>query len=214
MKWTSSRSEAFVTDAQGRDHVTKIELALDKDGKFLAFRTETLANLGAYLRLFAHGDADLPARPGGRRAVPDAARLRERQGGLHQHRAGRRLSRRRAAGGRPTSSSGVVDKAAREMGIDPVEIRRKNFVKPDEFPYQTPLAVVYDTRQLPRDPRQAPGDLRLRRLPGAAGEAARRGAGCAASASRPGSRPAASRRRSSIGALGARAGLYEARRCG
>ena len=48
-------------------------------------------------------------------------------------------------GGQPTSSSGVVDQAARELGIDPVEIRRRNFVRPEEFPYQTPLAVVYDS---------------------------------------------------------------------
>ena len=90
----------------------------------------------------------------------------------------------------------LVDKAAREMGIDPVEIRRKNFVKPEEFPYQTPLAVVYDSRQLPRDARQAPRDLGLRRLQGAAGGGGGRAAGCAASASPPGSSAAAWRRRS------------------
>ncbi|MGR3660537.1 MAG: xanthine dehydrogenase family protein molybdopterin-binding subunit [Paracoccaceae bacterium] len=143
VKWTSTRSEAFVTDAQGRDHVTKIELALDADGMFLAFRTETYANMGAYLRLFAtvtptylHG----PAAGGPYRTplayvnvkavftntVPvDAYRGAGRPEGTYQ------LER-------------VIDKAAREMGMDQVEIRRQNFVKPDEFPYQTPLAVVYD----------------------------------------------------------------------
>ena len=144
VKWTSTRSEAFVTDAQGRDHVTRIQLALDADGMFLAFRTETLANMGAYLRLFStvtptylHG----PAAGGPYRTplayvnvkavftntVPvDAYRGAGRPEGTYQ------LER-------------IVDKAAREMGLDPVEIRRKNFVKPDEFPYQTPLAVVYDS---------------------------------------------------------------------
>ena len=145
MKWTSSRSEAFVTDAQGRDHVTKIELALDKDGMFLAFRTETLANLGAYLRLFATVTPDLPARAGGGRAVPDAARLREREGGVHQHRAGRRLSRRRAAGGRPTSSSGWSTRRRARWGSTRWRSGGRNFVRPEEFPYQTPLAVVYDS---------------------------------------------------------------------
>ncbi len=53
VKWTADRSEAFVTDAHGRDHVTKIELALDENGKFLALRTDTLANMGAYLSTFA-----------------------------------------------------------------------------------------------------------------------------------------------------------------
>ena len=144
MKWTASRSEAFITDAQGRDHTTKIELALDKDGMFLAFRTETYANLGAYLRLFStvtptylHG----PAAGGPYRTplayvnvkavftntVPvDAYRGAGRPEGSYQ------LER-------------VVDQAARELGIDPAELRRRNFVKPEEFPYQTPLAVVYDS---------------------------------------------------------------------
>ena len=53
MKWTSSRSEAFISDAHGRDHVTKIELALDADNNFTALRTETYANMGAYLSTFA-----------------------------------------------------------------------------------------------------------------------------------------------------------------
>ena len=53
VKWTSSRSEAFVSDAHGRDHVTKIELALDADGGFLGLKVDTLANMGAYLSTFA-----------------------------------------------------------------------------------------------------------------------------------------------------------------
>ena len=53
VKWTSSRSEAFMSDAHGRDHVTKIELAMDENGKFLAIRTDTHANMGAYLSTFA-----------------------------------------------------------------------------------------------------------------------------------------------------------------
>ena len=53
VKWTATRAESFLTDAHGRDHVTKIELATDKDGKFLAIRTETMANVGAYLSNFA-----------------------------------------------------------------------------------------------------------------------------------------------------------------
>lgn len=144
VKWTSTRSEAFVSDAQGRDHVTKIQLALDKDGIFLAFRTETFANMGAYLRLFStvtptylHGPA-----AGGPYKTPlayvnvkavftntvpvDAYRGAGRPEGTYQ------LER-------------LVDKAAREMGIDQAEIRRNNFIKPEEFPYQTPLAVVYDS---------------------------------------------------------------------
>ena len=53
VRWTATRSESFMSDAHGRDHVTKIELALDKDNNFLAFRTETMANVGAYLSNFS-----------------------------------------------------------------------------------------------------------------------------------------------------------------
>jgi aerobic carbon-monoxide dehydrogenase large subunit len=192
VKWTSSRSEAFVTDAQGRDHVTKIELALDKDGTFLAFRTETLANLGAYLRTFAtvtptylHGPAAggpyrtplayVNVRAVFTNTVPvDAYRGAGRPEGTYQ------LER-------------LVDKAAREMGLDPVEIRRRNFVKPEEFPYQTPLAVVYDSGNY-----HATLD-KLLEISDYAGFKARSdeaaGRGCAASASRPGSSAAVWRRR-------------------
>ena len=91
----------------------------------------------------------------------------------------------------------VIDKAARELGIDPVEIRRRNFVKPDQFPYQTPVAVNYDTGDY-----HATMDV-LERIADRAGFAAAQGrergdaASCAASASPPTSRPAASRRRAS-----------------
>ena len=103
-----------MSDAHGRDHVTKIELALDADGKFLAVRTDTLANMGAYLSTFAtsiptylHGT--LMAGP-----VRDPADLRERAGGLHQHRAGRRLPRRRAAGGDLPARAGDRQGGARD----------------------------------------------------------------------------------------------------
>jgi carbon-monoxide dehydrogenase large subunit len=208
VKWTSSRSEAFVTDAQGRDHVTKIELALDAEGMFLAFRTETLANVGAYLRLFStvtptylHG----PAAGGPYRTplayvnvkavftntVPvDAYRGAGRPEGTYQ------LER-------------IVDKAAREMGIDPVEIRRKNFVKPEEFPYQTPLAVVYDSGNYHATLDKLLEVSDYAGFPARRAEAASRGRlrGFGFSTWVEASGLAPSRL---IGSLGARAGLYEA----
>lgn len=144
VKWTSSRSEAFLTDAQGRDHVTKIELALDEEGMFLAFRTDTLANMGAYLRLFStvtptylHG----PAAGGPYRTPLAYVRVRAVFTNTIPVDAYR-------GAGRPEGTyqlERVIDKAAYEMGLSPVDIRRKNFIKPDEFPYQTPLAVLYDS---------------------------------------------------------------------
>ncbi len=142
VKWTSSRSEAFMSDAHGRDHVTKIELALDKDGKFLALRTDTHANMGAYLSTFAPsiptwlhgtlmaGNYTTPLIYVNVKAVFTNTVPVDAYRGAGRPEATFQLER-------------VVDKAAREMGIDPVELRRKNFIT--EFPYATPVAVEYDT---------------------------------------------------------------------
>jgi len=143
VKWTCERSEAFLSDAHGRDHVTHAELALSADGKFLGLRERTLANMGAYLSTFApaiptylhstllSGPYDIPAIYAEVKAiftntVPiDAVR----------------------GAGRPEATylvERLVEKAAREMGIDQVEIRRKNFIQPHQFPYQTAVALQYD----------------------------------------------------------------------
>ena len=144
VKWTAERSESFMSDAHGRDHLTHAELALDDEGHFLGLRVSCLANLGAYISTFGaavptylHGTLfagcyRTPAIYGEVKAmftntVPvDAVR----------------------GAGRPEASfmlERLVDVAARRLGIDPVEIRRKNFIQPDQFPYQTPVALEYDT---------------------------------------------------------------------
>jgi carbon-monoxide dehydrogenase large subunit len=142
VKWTCSRSEAFISDAHGRDHVTKIELALDADNNFTAVRTETYANMGAYLSTFApsiptwlHGtlmagnyktpNIYVNVKAVFTNTVPvDAYRGAGRPEATYQ------LER-------------VIDKAARELGVDPIALRRQNFIT--EFPYATPVAVEYDT---------------------------------------------------------------------
>ncbi len=207
VKWTSTRSEAFVTDAQGRDHVTTIQLALDADGMFQAFRTETYANLGAYLRLFAtvtptylHG----PAAGGPYRTPLAYVHVK----GVFTNTVP--VDAYRGAG-RPEGSyqlERLVDKAAREMGIDPVEIRRKNFIKPDEFPYQTPLAVQYDSGNyhaiLDRLLEISDHSGLDARKAESASKGKLRGFGCATWVECSGLAPS-----QLIGALGARAGLYE-----
>ena len=142
VKWTSSRSEAFLSDAQGRDHVTKIELAMDENGKFLAIRTDTYANMGAYLSTFAPsiptwlhgtlmaGNYTTPLIYVNVKAVFTNTIPVDAYRGAGRPEATFQLER-------------VVDKAAREMGIDPIELRRRNFIT--EFPYATPVAVEYDT---------------------------------------------------------------------
>jgi carbon-monoxide dehydrogenase large subunit len=144
VRWTAERSESFLTDAHGRDHVTKIELASTKDGEILAIRTETLANVGAYLSNFStatptflHGT--LMAGP---YKVPhvyvNVKTVFTNTAPVDAYRGA----------GRPEATFSierVVDKMCRELGLDPFEVRRKNLIQPDQFPYTTPVGLVYDT---------------------------------------------------------------------
>lgn len=142
VKWTSTRSEAFMSDAHGRDHVTKIELALDKDNNFTAVRTETYANMGAYLSTFAPsvptwlhgtlmaGNYKTPLIYVNVKAVFTNTVPVDAYRGAGRPEATFQLER-------------VIDKAARELGVDPIKLRRQNFIT--QFPYATPVAVEYDT---------------------------------------------------------------------
>ncbi|MEX1235053.1 MAG: xanthine dehydrogenase family protein molybdopterin-binding subunit [Roseovarius sp.] len=142
VKWTCTRSEAFLSDAQARDHVTKIELALDKDNNFTAVRTDTLANMGAYLSTFAPsiptwlhgtlmaGNYKTPLVYVNVRAVFTNTVPVDAYRGAGRPEATYQLER-------------VIDKAARELGVDPIALRKQNFIT--EFPYQTPVAVEYDS---------------------------------------------------------------------
>ncbi len=144
VKWSASRSEAFISDAHGRDHVTKIELALDENGKFLAVRTDTLANMGAYLSTFAPsvptwlhgtlmaGNYTTPLVYVNVRAVFTNTVPVDAYRGAGRPEATFQLER-------------VIDKAAREIGMSPIDLRRINFIQPDQFPYATPVALEYDT---------------------------------------------------------------------
>jgi carbon-monoxide dehydrogenase large subunit len=144
IKWTAERSESFMTDAHGRDHVTHAELALDKDGKILAFKVDTIANLGAYLSTFATAVptylyATLLA---GQYTTP-VIHCNVRAAFTHTT----PVDAYRGAG-RPEATyvvETIVSKAAREMGIDAAELRRRNYIAKDAFPYQTPVALTYDS---------------------------------------------------------------------
>jgi carbon-monoxide dehydrogenase large subunit len=141
VKWMSTRTEAFLSDAQARDNVTEAELALDKDGNFLALRVTTLAAIGAYLQhnmpafvlnagtlagtyrtpaiyadisaVFTHTNSVRPYRGNGR---PEAGYVIER----------------------------MVDLAAAELAIDPAELRRRNYISPSAMPFKTGLTFTYD----------------------------------------------------------------------
>jgi carbon-monoxide dehydrogenase large subunit len=206
VKWTSSRSEAFISDAQGRDHVTKIELALDADNNFTGIRTETYANMGAYLSTFApcvptylHGtlmagnyktpNIYVNVKAVFTNTVPvDAYR----------------------GAGRPEATyqiERVIDKAARELKVDPIALRRQNFIT--EFPYATPVAVEYDTGDYVATMDKLEEIADVKGFPARRAESEKngklRGFGVNCYIEACGIAPSAL-----VGALGARAGLYDA----
>ena len=144
VKWTATRSEANLTDAHGRDHATRAQMALDNDGRILGLRVETHASMGAYLSTFSpavptylygtllSGEYDIPA--------------------IHCHVIGTftnttPVDAYRGAG-RPEATlviERLIHLAAEEVGLDAAEIRRRNFISPDAFPYQTQVALQYDS---------------------------------------------------------------------
>ena len=208
VKWTADRSESFQSDAHGRDHVTTVELAMDENGKFLALRESTLANMGAYLSTFA------PCVPtylhgtllAGQYSTPviycEVKAVFTNTVPVDAYRGA----------GRPEATyllERIVQVAADEMGIDPAEIRRRNFIQPDEFPYQTPVALIYDTGNYDASMDKA---LEAADYAGFDGRKAAskqagklRGIGIASYIEACGIAPS-----NVVGSLGARAGLYEA----
>jgi aerobic carbon-monoxide dehydrogenase large subunit len=141
IKWTGDRSEAFLADAHGRDHITHAELALDGDGKTLALRVATKANLGAYLSTFSSSVPTYLYAPllSGQYNIPA---IYAEVDGVYTTTAP--VDAYRGAG-RPEATFVVerlMEVAARETGQNPAEFRRKNFVQ--SFPHQTPVIMAYD----------------------------------------------------------------------
>src|SRR6266403_662570 len=144
IRWTSTRREAFQTDAHGRDHVTDVELAVSRDGKFLGLRVKTTANLGAYLSTFA------PAVPTYLYAtllngVYEWPAIHAEVTGVFSNTTP--VDAYRGAG-RPEACyllERMVDAAAAALKMDPVEIRKKNFIPKFSDGYQTKVALSYDS---------------------------------------------------------------------
>ncbi|HEX9183231.1 MAG TPA: xanthine dehydrogenase family protein molybdopterin-binding subunit [Burkholderiales bacterium] len=206
VKWTADRSESYVSDAHGRDHHTVAELALDKDGKFLAMRVKTTANVGAYLSTFASCIPTIlyATLLAGQYTTPvihcEVTAVFTNTAPVDAYRGA----------GRPEATYVVerlVETAAREMKIDPAEIRRKNFIR--SFPYQTPVALLYDTGNYDAtmDAAQKLADVAgfPARKKASAAKGKLRGMGYAAYIEACGIAPSAV-----AGSLGARAGLFEA----
>jgi aerobic carbon-monoxide dehydrogenase large subunit len=141
--WVAERTEHFLCDAQGRDNVTTAELALDASNKFLALRVDTIADMGGYLSAFApyipYGGAGM--LPGVYDFPTCYARVRAAYTNTLPVDAYR-------GAGRPEASyvlERLVDVAARELGVEPDALRKKNFIKPKQMPYTTPTDKVYDS---------------------------------------------------------------------
>jgi carbon-monoxide dehydrogenase large subunit len=207
IKWTANRSEGFVSDAQGRDHVTHAELALDKDGNFLALRVNTLANLGAYLSTFA---SSVPTWLYGTllAGVYKTPAVYVEVKGVFTNTVP--VDAYRGAG-RPEACyviEHIVDAAARELKMDPAELRRRNFIPKDAYPYQTPVALTYDSGDyfttLDMALKAADWSGFEKRRQASAAKGRLRGIGLATYIEACGIAPSAV-----AGALGARAGLYE-----
>ncbi len=141
VKWASDRTEAFLSDAHGRDHVTRAQLALDDSGKILALRAHTIANLGAYLSTFSSSVPTYLYAPllSGQYDIPA---IYAEVDGVYTNTAP--VDAYRGAG-RPEATYVVerlVEVAARELGMDPAKFRKKNYIK--RFPHQTPVIMNYD----------------------------------------------------------------------
>ena len=141
VRWVADRTEAFLTDAHGRDHVTHAEMAFDGDGKITGLRAKTIANLGAYMSTFS---SSVPTYLyatllSGQYQIPtiycevDAVYTNTVPVDAYR------------GAGRPEATFVVerlIEVGAREMGIDPADLRKRNFVK--SFPHQTPVIMTYD----------------------------------------------------------------------
>ena len=144
IKWTAARSESFVSDVQGRDHISTAEMGFDAEGRIVGLRVNTLANLGAYLTTFAGAVPTYlyGTLLAGQYKTPN---IHASVKGVFTNTTP--VDAYRGAG-RPEATFVVercVELGAKEIGMDPAELRRKNFIQPDEFPYDTPVALTYDS---------------------------------------------------------------------
>jgi carbon-monoxide dehydrogenase large subunit len=206
IKWTADRSESFLTDAHGRDHVTKVELAMDAKGMFLALRVKTIANMGAYLSTFASSVPTIlyATLLAGQYKTPaiycEVKAVFTNTAPVDAYRGA----------GRPEATyvvERIVEQAARDLKMDPAAIRRQNFVT--EFPYATPVGLTYDTGNYAAhlDKAVAMADVAgyPARKAASAAKGKKRGLGYSCYIEACGLAPS-----NIAGALGARAGLFEA----
>jgi carbon-monoxide dehydrogenase large subunit len=205
VKWTSDRSEAFLTDAHGRDHVTHAELALDSNGKILALRAKTIANLGAYMSTFSSsvptylyatllsGQYNIPS------IYCEVDAVYTNTAPVDAYRGA----------GRPEATfviERLVEVSARQLDLDPADLRRRNFIT--AFPHQTPVIMAYDAGDYNASLKKALEIADVKGFPKRKREAARhgrlRGLGYSTYIEACGIAPS-----QAVGSLGAGVGLWE-----
>lgn len=205
VKWTSDRTEAFLTDAHGRDHVSKVKMAFDENNNIIGLKVDTIANLGAYMSLFSSsvptylyatllsGQYAIPAIHANVRTVYTNTVPVDAYRGAGRPEATYLLER-------------TVETAARELGVSPADLRRQNFVR--TFPYQTPVIMCYDAGDYDASLDAAMGAADWNGFPARKAEAARRGKlrgiGMSCYIEACGIAPSAA-----VGSLGAGVGLWE-----
>jgi carbon-monoxide dehydrogenase large subunit len=205
VKWVADRTESFMTDAHGRDHVTEVQMAFDKDNKITGLKVDTIANFGAYMSLFSSavptylyatllsGQYVIPAINCNVRAVYTNTAPVDAYRGAGRPEATYVLER-------------VMETAARELGVSPAELRRKNFIR--SFPYQTPVIMNYDAGDYDASLDAATKAADWAGFPGRKADAAKRGKlrgiGMSCYIEACGIAPSAA-----VGSLGAGVGLWE-----
>ena len=154
VKWTCERSEAIQADEHARDNVSDAELALDKDGRFLGLRVKTLANVGAYIS----SERNLLATFGNVGTLVGTYDIPTAYVGVYAVMANTNGTAPYRGAGRPEATyviERLIDDAARELGIDRVELRSRNLIPPEKLPIKTALGLNYDCGDFPANQQKA-----------------------------------------------------------
>ena len=172
VKWTSDRSEAFLTDAHGRDHVTTAKMGFDSSGKIVGFKVDTLANLGAYMSLFSSSVPTYLYAP----LLSGQYNIDNIHCNVRAYYSNTVPVDAYRGAGRPEATylvERMMETAAREMGMDPAELRRRNFIQ--SFPHATPVLMEYDAGDFPTILKMAQSSADVVGFPARRAEAAARG---------------------------------------
>lgn len=174
IKWRCERSEVLLADEHGRDNIGEIELAFDRDGKILGLRLHMLANIGAYIA----SDRQLLTPFGMIGTVNGVYNIPAAYVSIDAVLSNTSPTAPYRGAGRPEAIyliERALEAAARELGLDPIELRRRNIIKPSSIPYQSPLGPYYDSGDFERNMDIALGAADYATFPERREEARRRG---------------------------------------